>query len=67
MDNLPPTHTHAFTHTRTRSYTRTHIDTHKVFRELGNFYRENGPNARLTEEVRESVLDKLRRIDESLG
>ncbi|UPR03610.1 photosystem II lipoprotein Psb27 [Chloropicon primus] len=37
-----------------------------TFQELGNFYRANGPNSRLTEDVRESVLSKLQSIDESL-
>ena len=37
-----------------------------VFRELGSFYRANGPNSRLTEPVRDSVLTKLQAIDEAL-
>ncbi len=37
-----------------------------AFLELGNFYRANGPKARLTNAVRASVLDKLDAVQGAL-
>ena len=37
-----------------------------AFLELGNFYRANGPKARLTKPVQESVLEKLRVVEDTL-
>ncbi len=38
-----------------------------VFQELGAFYRTNGPTARLSNEVQESVLAKLQVVDDVLA